>query len=256
MDSGFFTSAIGMLDGFNVENNISDNLANLQTPGFKERTPVLSDFSKDLYNSQLALGVWPQQAAFQVGTLGQAPQIASYGLNLAQGNPKYTGSPLDIMLVGNAFFRVRNGGATLLTRNGSLHRDAAGHLMTPDGYSVLGTNGQPLVVPSGTLEVSRDGVLRVDGKQVGQLALAQVPVGRPLAEAGGGYFAGPGQAVSPRAQGIGVLQGYLETSNVDMASQMSQMLSAQRAYQADSQMLQMQDSSMSLAVNDLGKLNA
>lgn len=244
-----------MLDGFNVESNISNNLANLNTPGFKERTPVLEDFSKVLYNSQLGDGLMPSPVAATIGPLAQAPSITSYGLNLAQGNPKYTGSPLDLMLVGNAFFSVRSGNKVLLTRDGSFHRTATGTLVTSEGYNVLGAGGQPLKVPSGTLEVNRWGELFVNGKQVGRLALASVPVGRPLSEAGGGYFVGPGRALPRFARGVGVLQGYVESSNVDMSNQMSSMMAAQRAYQANSKMLQMQDDTMSLAVNDLGKVN-
>lgn len=255
MDSGFFTSAVGMLDGFNVENDISNNLANLQTPGFKERVPVLDNFSKVLYNSQEQVGMWPGQTVTEVGRFGTAPLINSYGLNLAQGNPKYTGSPLDLMLVGNGFFTVRDGSRTLLTRNGSFHRSAAGLLVTHEGYTVLDQGGQPVKVPPGNLEVNRYGELLVHGKRVGLLGLASVPVGKPLTEAGAGYYLGPGRAVAPLTSSVGVLQGYLETSNVDMATQMSAMLSAQRAYQANSSMLQMQDNTMSLAVNDLGKVS-
>lgn len=256
MDSGFFTSAAGMLDGFNVENNIADNLANIQTPGYKERVPVLESFSRMLYNSQQDTGMWPAQAATPLGNLGVAPQITSYGLNLAQGNPKYTGSPLDMMIVGNAFFRVQAGNRILLTRDGGFHRSAQGFLETPEGYAVLGSDGRPIKAPPGTLEVTRYGDVMVNGSRVGLLGLARVPVGRPLTEVGGGYYLGTGQTVAPRSPAVGILQGYLETSNVDMATQMTAMMSAQRAYQANAKMLQMQDDTMSLAVNDLGKVNA
>lgn len=254
MDSGYFTSAVGMLDGFNVENNISDNLSNMQTPGFKERSAVLQDFTRVLYNTQQQLGLAPAAVTAPIGQFGLAPVIGHYGLNLAQGTPRYTGSPLDLMIVGNAFFQVRAGGQTLLTRNGSLQRSAAGLLITNEGYPVLGGNGHPIKVPRGSMTVTQAGEVTVDGKHVGQLALARVPVGRPLSEAGGGYFRGPGQALPANAPDTGVLQGYLESSNVDLSTEMSAMMSAQRAYQANSQMLQIQDTTMSLAVNDFGKV--
>src|SRR5581483_2456917 len=127
MDSGYYTAAIGMLDNFNVENNISDNLANMQTPGFKERSAVLGDFSQVLYNTQ---GVAGTQESAAIGRFGTSPQVQDYGMNLAQGNPKYTGSPLDLMIVGNGFFSVHAGNRTLLTRNGSFHRSNAGVLVT------------------------------------------------------------------------------------------------------------------------------
>ena len=253
MDSGYYTAAIGMLDNFNVENNISDNLANMQTPGFKERSAVLGDFSQVLYNTQ---GVAGAQESAAIGRFGTSPQVQDYGMNLAQGNPKYTGSPLDLMIVGNGFFSVRAGNRTLLTRNGSFHRSNAGILVTGEGYPVLDKANRPLKIPTGTLEINKGGELRVNGKLVGRLGLSSVPVGQPLTQAGGGYFVGPGRPLTAQqSQSTGVLQGYLESSNVDMSTQMSAMMSAQRAYQADSRLLQMQDDTMSLAVNDLGKVN-
>jgi len=275
MDSGLYTSAVGMLTEFNSENSVSDNLANMQTPGYKERTPVQEDFTQILVNSQqgteaglpmasLADYAGPagapsnpmELARMGVGHFGSAPQIQDYGLNLAQGSARYTGSSHDLMIVGNGFFQARSGSGTLLTRNGSFHRSAQGLLMTAEGYPVLGQGGRPLKVPSGTLEIDKGGELRVDGRRVGRLALATVPQGQPLTETGNGYYRGPGQPLTGRASAdVGVLQGYLEGSNVDLSTQMSSMLSAQRAYQANSQMLQAQDTTMGLAVNDLGKVS-
>lgn len=253
MDSGYFTSAVGMLDGYNIENNVSNNLANMQTPGYKERSAVLQDFTRVLYNTQQQMGLSPQPVATPIGNFGLAPVIDHYGLNLEQGSPHYTGNPLDLMIVGNAFFRVRAGGHTLLTRNGSLQRSSTGLLVTSEGYSVLGRNGLPIKTPPGTVTVTQSGEVLVDSKRVGQLSLARVPVGRPLAESSGGYFQGPGQTLPANAPAVGVLQGYLESSNVDLSSEMSTMMSAQRAYESNSRMLQIQDNTMSLAVNDLGK---
>ena len=255
MDSGLYTSALGMLDEFNVEDSISSNLANQQTPGYKERSAVQGTFANLLYDSQDSATPAAANGA-PIGRFGQAPQVDKYGLNLAQGTPRYTGSPLDFMVVGNGFFRVRAGNQTLLTRNGSFHRSAQGTLETPEGYAVLGANGRPLRVPRGTINVDEGGTIAVDGKNVGRLALARMPAGQSTAEAGGGYFRGPGQTVAAKAGGVGVLHGYLESSNVDLATQMSAMLSAQRSYQSDSQMMQIEDSTMGLTVNDLGKVSS
>ncbi|MGH2410623.1 MAG: flagellar basal body rod C-terminal domain-containing protein, partial [Chloroflexota bacterium] len=84
--------------------------------------------------------------------------------------------------------------------------------------------------------------------------LANVAAGQPLTDVGNGYFSGPSTALAANAPNTAVVQGYLETSNVDMTTQTTAMLSAQRAYQADAQMLQMQDNTMGLAVADLGKV--
>jgi len=254
MDSGMYTSAISMLDQFNTENSISDNLSNLQTPGYKTRTPVLESFSQTLLSSAQGLDTGTNSTV--IGQFATAPQIHNYGLDLGQGTPRSTGAPLDTMIVGNAFFTVRSGSQTLLTRNGSFQRGANGLLMTASGYPVLSNAASPIHIPQGTISIDRAGAISVNGKPVAQLGLARVPVGKPLTEAGSGYYHGPGIPLPPRTAGLAVLQGYLETSNVDMSTQTTAMVAAQRAYQESSRMLQIEDDTMGLAVNELGKVGA
>jgi flagellar basal-body rod protein FlgF len=256
MDSGLYTAANGMLTQFNVENNVSDNLANLQTPGYKGRLAVVQDFQQVLASTATGDGLQASYAAHTVGSLDQAPQVRDYGLDLSMGTPKHTGSPLDVMIAGNAFFTVKAGNQTLLTRNGNFHRDANGNLLTDKGYQVLDSAGQPVRVPQGDLSISRDGQLSAGTTRGARLGLAQVTAGQPLTEAGGGYYVGPGTRLPAGAANVALLQGYLEGSNVDMTTQTTTMISAQRAYEADSRMMQIADATTGLAVNELGKVSA
>lgn len=255
MDSGYYTSAVGMMTDFTVESQVTDNMSNQNTPGFRERTAVLGDFQQELLRAQApgeALAAGSGEVA--LGSLATAPQVQRFGLNLAQGAPRYTGNPLDMSVIGNGFFTVRAGGQTLLTRNGSFHRGADGTLLAGAGYPVLGAGGRPLRVPNGTISVAHDGTVSVDGRTAGRLALATVPVGRPLTETTPGYYAGPGQPVTAGNGTVAIAQGYLEGSNVDLATEMTRLMSAQRSYQANAQLLQMQDQTIGLAANDLGKV--
>ena len=256
MDTGVYTAASAMLAQFNIENNISDNLANMNTPGYKAQQGVLQDFSQVLAGTTNAYGEPVSSQASLVGNTGQAPTVRDYGLDLSMGAPKHTGSSLDLMVAGNAFFKVKSGTQTLLTRNGNFQRSATGDLITNNGYQVLDSNGKVIKVPQGNLTIDRNGQLSVNGKPGVTIGLAQVATGQPLAEVGGGYYVGPGTAVKAGTQGIAVLQGYLEGSNVDMTAQTTAMMSAQRAYEAASKMLQIEDATVGLAVNDFGKVNA
>lgn len=256
MDTGVYTAANAMLAQFNIENNIADNLANMETPGYKTHQAVLQEFSSVLAGTNTS---YDQPVSFQtlnVGNVGQAPTVRDYGLDLSMGSPRHTGSPLDAMIDGNGFFTVQSGGQVLLTRNGNFQRSATGDLVTGQGYPVLDANGKPIVVPEGSLTINRNGQLSVNGKAGVTLGLAQVPTGQPLSEVGGGYYVGPGTKVQAGAQGVAVLQGYLEGSNVDMTAQTTAMISAQRAYEAASKMLQIEDSAVGLVVTDFGKVNS
>ena len=254
MDSGFYTSAVGMLNQFNVEDSISNNLANMQTPGYMGRVASIEDFSQTLLNSQNAYGPVDQNVQTPIGKIGLPPVIQSYGLDLSQGAPRYTGAPLNMMVAGNAFFTVRNGAQTVLTRNGSFHQSATGALLTAEGYPVLNAAGTPITLPQGTVNISREGVIQVDGKVVDRLGLAQVPVGSPLQDLGSGYYGGQSTPVPANPTGIAVMQGYVASSNVDVTAQTDALLAAQRSYQANSQMLQIEDTTMGLTVNDFGKV--
>ena len=255
MDTGVYTSANAMLAQFNIENEIADNLANLQTPGFKARQGVLQDFSSVLAGTASGYGEPVNLQATPVGYAGEAPTVRDYGLDLSMGAPRHTGSPLDAMIDGNGFFTVQSAGQTLLTRDGNFQRAADGYLTTDQGYRVLDSHGKPITVPQGNLTIGRNGQLSVDGKPGVTLGLAQVPTGQPLSEVGGGYYVGPGTAVQAGTQGLAVLQGYLEGSNVDMTAQSTAMISAQRAYEAASKMLQIEDATVGLAVTDFGKVS-
>ena len=256
MDTGVYTAANAMLAQFNIENSIADNLANMDTPGYKTRQGVLQDFSQVLAGANSGFGAPVSLQANLVGNVSQAPAILDYGLDLSMGAPKHTGAPLNAMIDGNAFFTVQSSSQTLLTRNGSFQRSAAGYLITDQGYRVLDSDGKPIKVPQGDVKIGRNGQLSVNGKTGVTLGLSQVAAGQPLADAGGGYYVGPGTSVRAGAQGIAVLQGYLEGSNVDMTTQTTAMISAQRAYEAASKMLQIEDATAGLSVNDLGKVNA
>ena len=98
--------------------------------------------------------------------------------------------------------------------------------------------------------------MQVNGARVGRLGLVAAQAGAPLTDLGSGYYSGATTPIAAGAPNIAVLQGYLESSNVDMTTQTTNMLSAQRAYQADSQMLQIEDATMGLAVTSLGSVSA
>lgn len=212
MDSGFNTSALGMLDQFNVEDSISNNLANMQTPGFKGKVASIEDFSQILMSSQNAYGSTVQSVQSPIGTLGLPPVIQSYGMDLSQGAARYTGAPLNMMVAGNGFFTVQNGTQTVLTRNGSFHQSATGALLTAEGYPVLNAAGTPITLPQGTVNISREGVIQVDGKVVDRIGLAQVAAGSPLQDLGSGYYSGQSTPVPANPTGVAVMQGYLEGS--------------------------------------------
>lgn len=224
---------------------ISDNLSNATTPGYKQETGNIDDFQQMLLNRIAGSDISP------IGDLSTAVRLDNPGTDLSQGSLVETGNPLDLAIAGNALFAIQTPDGVQYTRDGTFHLDPNRQLVTSDGLPVLGVNG-PLTLPQGTVRVETDGTVRVDNTIVGQLQLVEFPSDAAIQRVGNNRFAIDGQGT--RSQTAGVSQGFLEQSNVDVTQAMVDMLAAARSYALAQRVLQLSDSSLQLAVNDLGRV--
>jgi flagellar basal-body rod protein FlgG len=231
---------------------IANNVANINTTGFKR---ARAEFTDLLYMAERLSGV------SQRGEEGVVPEGAQIGLGVRtaairilhlQGTIAQTGNKLDLAIAGRGFFQIQGAeGETLYTRAGAFNTNAQGQIVTLDGYTVA----PAMNVPANTLEVvvSEAGVVsaRVAGQtelqQLGQIALANFANEAGLEPLGGNLFrqtiaSGAATPGNPGTQGFGVLrQGYLESSNVDPVKEITELISAQRAYEMNSKVVQAAD---------------
>ncbi|HEY8347891.1 MAG TPA: flagellar hook-basal body protein [Symbiobacteriaceae bacterium] len=206
---------------------IADNVANLNTAGFKRSTAVGTEFGAALMHRLENTPLGPQGSP-EVGPLGQGVELTEVAEDPSQGDLVATGNPLDVALLVPGQFVYLGPTGPGYTRNGAFHRDSAGRLVTAQGYPVL-VNGRPVGAGAGTLRVEQDGTVWADGEPVGRLDLV------------GGTE-------------MRLAVGYLERANVDLAQEMSNLIITLRSYQANQRALQWQDQTLSLAVSDLGKV--
>ncbi|MGE3276368.1 MAG: flagellar basal-body rod protein FlgG [Vicinamibacterales bacterium] len=260
MIRALYTAASGMnAQQANIDTT-ANNLANLNTSGFKKSRMEFEDM---VYQQIKAAGA-PQSAA------GDAPIGLEIGLgtrpvatarDFSSGNLRATSAPLDIAVEGRGFFQVGlPSGETGYTRGGSLHLSAEGALVTADGYVV-----QPQIsIPADAtnITISKEGIVSVtlDGQsapqQVGTIELAtfQNPAG--LKAEGGNVYTTTSASGEPRVgvpgtEGIGtVAQGFLEESNVSVVEEMVNMILGQRAYEANSKVVKASDE-MLAQINNL-----
>jgi flagellar basal-body rod protein FlgG len=226
---------------------ISNNLANVSTPGYKEETLAVEDF-RGLYLNRIG----PDGQAAEIGPLSTAVRLERTGINLAQGALMETGNVLDLAIAGDAFFAIQTPtGETEYTRNGQFKLNNDRQLVTNDGALVLGETG-PIVLPAGDIWVDADGSVRVDGEQVARLQLTAFADGAEFTAAGNSRYRVAGDGVT--SETAGVSQGYLEGSNVDVGQAQVDMMAASRSYQMAQRMLQLSDQSLALAVSDIGKV--
>lgn len=231
---------------------IANNVANINTTGFKR---ARAEFTDLLYQVERAAGVPAPgggEAVPEGARVGMGVRSAAVRQLYLQGALRETGNSLDVALNGPGFFRVTGPeGETLYTRAGTFNKNANGQIVTIDGYLV-----QPnMTVPpdASAITIGADGRVfaRIDQEpdlqEIGQISLANFinPVG--LDPLGGNLYresSASGAAVIgvPGQVGFGeVKQGYLEASNVDPVKEITELISAQRAYEMNSKIIQAAD---------------
>jgi flagellar basal-body rod protein FlgF len=251
MIRGLYTAAAGLATATLRLGVASNNIANATTPGYKQ------DRLPDEVGKSLDLLRWAvDDNGNPVGSITLGPKSGLSQLDLAPGPIQETGNPLDLAIAGNGFFAVQGAdGQTRYTRDGGFHVDADGSLRGRDGSAVLNRNGQPIQVPNGAaVEVGADGSLTSNGAPLDQLQLVDFPAGQQLLKQGNGMFVSADGTLPAPTTNAQLYQGFLEGSNVDMTEMMTQTMQLVRAYEANQHLLQVQDSTLARAVNDIGKV--
>src|SRR5262245_59222476 len=247
--------ATGMLaQQLNVE-VISNNIANMTTTGFKRQRAEFQDL---LYQNMRRVGSTSSDAGTIVPSgvqIGAGVKTAAvYRIN-KQGNINPTGNVLDLAINGQGFFQITlPAGDTAYTRAGSLQLDPQGQIVTADGYVVqpgltVPQNAVGITVnPTGQVLVKLDG--QVAPQDIGQLQLAVFPNPAGLEAVGDNLFletpaSGAAITGNPGAPGFGrVIQESLETSNVNIVSEITSLITAQRAYEMNSKVISTTDQMM------------
>jgi flagellar basal-body rod protein FlgG len=259
MIRALYTSSTGMEAQQLDLDTIANNLANVNTSGFK-RSRV--DFQDLLYQTFRPAGASVAQGntsptGIQVG-LGVRP--AATQKIFSQGDFQLTENPLDVVIEGDGFFQVtRPDGTTAYTRSGSFKKDATGRLVTSDGYFVspsvtLPTDATSVTIGAdGTVSVTSAG--QAAATQVGQLQIARFANPAGLSSIGRSLFmntTASGDAIvgTPGQNGNGTLaQGFIEMSNVKVVEEMVNMITSQRAYEASSKAIQTADEMLGISNN-------
>jgi flagellar basal-body rod protein FlgG len=234
---------------------IANNIANLNTTAFKRQRAEFVDL---LYQSRSQVGA----TSSDTGTItvsgadfGTGVRIGSVYRIHEQGNMMSTGNNLDVAIQGRGWFQVTMpSGTTAFTRAGSFQISPTGQVVTPQGYTVNPGITIPNDAQSVTINNSGEVLVQLPGQvtstNVGQLQLATFANEAGLQALGDNLFkdtAASGNAVTgvPGSTGFGtVQQGFLETSNVNMVNEITSMISAQRAYELASKVVQTSDEMM------------
>ena len=259
MMRSLWTAASGMMGQQTKIDTISNNLANVNTTGFKKSRV---DFQDLLYQTVKFAGT-PTTAGAQVPTgiqIGHGVRPVATQRVFSQGTFQQTDNPLDVVIEGDGFFQILlPDGGVRYTRDGAFKLDTDGRLTTSDGFPV-----EPeIVVPADSVDfsVGSDGTVTImrpglnEPETIGQIEIVRFVNPAGLKSEGRNLYtataaSGDPMVGTPGLEGFGVLaQGFLEMSNVQVVEEMVSMIVAQRAYETNSKAIQASDDMLQTANN-------
>lgn len=222
-------------------NQVSNNLANVDTPGFKKETVTFDEMLYKVNRTRQRVG-----KGLRINTVQE------------QGVIQKTDAPLDLAITGKGFFKVQTPAGIRYTRAGNFQRNNEGLLVTANGYPVLGEAG-PVSLNSTTtattakIDITNDGRVFIDDVQTNQLSVVNADP-MSLKKEGENLFRLEEGAAEEAAPNVQLLQGHLEKSNVNTVTEMTEMIDLYRAYEGQQKMIQAVDDMDNLAVRRVGSL--
>ncbi|MCR4741514.1 MAG: flagellar basal-body rod protein FlgF [Treponema sp.] len=266
MIRGWYTGASGMNAQQNRLDAISNNLANVDTAGYKRDITVSKSFPELLIRRanfdgvyDIPNGMCSADAAPVIGKVGLGVETNENYIDFTQGSFKISNTKTDIAFTGKGFYSVQTPLGERYTRNGNFLIGKEGILETKDGYPVLGEKGI-IRVSDDKFTVNEDGVLiSEEGEEIDRFKVVRFDNERYLKKMGESLYSsndisGPAH-IAEGDERPGFLQGYTETSNVNVVNEMVQMIEVNRAYEANQKTIQSEDTMMSTLWSKVATLN-
>lgn len=229
MVRALYSASSGMVAQTIRQDAIAHNLANVQTAGFKRQRVVAASFEQTLRTKTLSLAD-RTRLSYPDSPSDPVTVSAESATDRSQGALETTGNVLDFAIQGPGAFEVATPSGTSLTRGGSFRTGPNGELVTADGAIVQGQAG-PIVIPKGEWRVTPDGAVLARGTEVAKIKV----VG-----------ADPGATQ--------VLQGCVESANVNAVSEMVDMIANMRAYEANQRVIASVDQSLEKLISEVGRV--
>ncbi|MEO5864925.1 MAG: flagellar hook-basal body protein [Nitrospiraceae bacterium] len=233
----------------------ANNMANVNTAGFKQDDQA---FTSVMARAQAVMPVLghPFGSGQQIGVRAPGATervfVAPHALHTSfePGRIRITGNALDMAIEGRGFFEVQTPQGLRYTRNGMFSLDAKGRMVTNLGHPVMGTKGE-IKIPPGTVQVTKEGGIHVDGKAVAKIKVMEFPDDRmPQKHLEGLLVSENGElAKHPQIQG-----GHIEESNVNSVGEMVKMIQGMRNYESSQKLIQTLDRMAEVAIQDVGRV--
>lgn len=256
---GLYTAYTGMLNEQYRLDIMSNNLANADTTGFKKEGSTSQSYSE-----VMAVKIKDTTEAVntpkKLGNMSLGVKIGETYTDFDQGSFRETDNTYDLAISGDGFFNIEftnkaGETSTKYTRDGGFTLTADGYLVTKDGDYVLGQDGRiQLSTTAGSTVIDRDGRIYQDDELVAQLKITEFEDTDYLTHYGETMWDAVDGAVASDATNSDVYQGYLEMSNTSVVTEMVNMITIQRQYEANQKLITTYDESLDKSVNQVGRL--
>ncbi len=229
----------------------ANNLAQINTPGYKSDVPVFRIYDNGTLSEQ--------SNQFNTAVVEQSTWKFTH-IDFTQGEIKVTNNPLDLALSGDGFFVLQSPAGPQYTRSGRFTLNGDGTLIAPQGWPVLGTNGAPIRIPnvnstSGGIYINNSGQVISNDAVAGQIKIADFPKPYAFEKKGFSSFAPVDRKLEPIApKNTQIHQGFIEGSNVSAIGEMTKLIEISRLYESYQKMLQSFDEVENTAINNLGEV--
>lgn len=270
MFKGIYMGTSAMLVQQTVLDVVGNNLANVDTAGFRSRVAVSKSFPEVLMdrverytivdealNEALGEGKFSLngQSRTPIGALSLSNAISETAMSMDPGAIQYTDNPLDVMIKGAGYFVVEDGaGNTFYTRSGQFRRNPDGELVTHSGEYVLGDGGRIEIGETDDAYINEFGQLFADGEMLAQLQVVSFENSTYLHHVGRSLLVETEDSGIPQpVENPLIERGALERSNVQIVTEMVRMIEANRAYEAAGKAVTMQDEMSGRLFTSVGK---
>ncbi|HAA63776.1 MAG TPA: flagellar basal-body rod protein FlgF [Thermoanaerobacter sp.] len=248
---GLYTASSGMITQTKIMDVLANNLANVNTVGYKRDVVVTSSFPNFEVTRHGGDNIPPNG---KIGRMDYGVLVDTFHTNFEEGAFSQTNGKLDLAIDGNGFFVVNTPNGQRYTRDGSFTLSKDGYLVTQEGYIVEGENG-PIQLSQGDISVDEMGNIINNGQLVDRLRIVDFDNYDGLRKEGNNLFFIDNSANVQVIPATGkIKQGFLEQSNVNSVKEMVNMISVMRNYESNQKVVIAFDETLGKAVNEVGKV--
>ncbi|MGM0446153.1 MAG: flagellar basal-body rod protein FlgF [Bacillota bacterium] len=249
MIRGLYTSASAMQTNLKRMDVTSNNLANVDTDGYKKDGTVQRTFSEMLISRH------DNNGKEELGALGTGVEVDESYTNFKEGNIQHTNNKLDLAVQGSGFFTLQTPEGIRYSRNGNFYLNNENQVVDSHGNFLLNQNNEPIqIVPGREISIDNQGQIFLGELEGETINLVDFENYDQLTKIGNNLYQTEGDIEEIEPEGSSIMQGYLEGSNVNVVEEMASMIEVTRAYESNQKVIQTIDNTLDKAVNDVGVL--